>query len=210
MRKGMAELQSDAEQLSSYEFTVLACFLEGGATKLVHTEDLAVRAFQLAPHRFGWRKYPDRIDLDIVRVSLSNATKDKNGALVQGSKDAGWSLTPTGMQWVEQARQKFPKLFDGEAILGQDRRSAHVQASDRESERLRTSDAFEKWLSGRQGEWTVYDFFKATRTSEYSPRTQMKLRHTQLAQLITGDAQLTRFVDDLFNRFAESYRDGME
>jgi hypothetical protein len=206
----MADLQSDPEEISSYELTVLACLLEGGATKLVHTEDLAIRAFDLAPHRFGWRKYPDRIDLDIVRVSLSNATKDKNGALVQGSKDSGWSLTRRGMQWAEEARQKFPKLFEGEAILGQDRRSAHVQASDREAERLRSSDAYSKWLSGRKGDWTVYDFFKATRTSEYLPRAQMNLRHTQLAQLIVGDDQLTRFVDDLFNRFEGSYRDGME
>jgi hypothetical protein len=206
----MADLQSDPEEISSYELTVLACFLEGGATKLVHTEDLAIRAFHLAPHRFGWRKYPDRIDLDTVRSSLSNARKDKSGALVQGSKDSRWSLTPKGMQWVEEARQKFPKLFEGEAILGQDRRSALIQASDREAERLRNSDAYLKWLSGRLGDWTVYDFFKATRTSEYLPRAQMNLRHTQLAQLITGDEQLTRFVDDLFNKFEGSYRDGME
>ena len=141
---------------------------------------------------------------------MSNARKDKNGALVQGSKDSRWSLTPKGMRWVEEARQKFPKLFEGEAILGQDRRSAHIQASDREAERLRNSDAYLKWLSGQQGDWTVYDFFKATRTSEYLPRAQMNLRHTQLVQLITGDEQLTRFVDDLFNRFEGSYRDGME
>src|SRR5260370_6756961 len=111
---------------------------------------------------------------------------------------------------MEEPRQKFPKLFAGEPILGQDRRSAHVQASDREAERLRNSDAYLKWLSGRQGDWTVYDFFKATRTSEYLPRPQMNLRHTQLAQLITGDEQLTHFVDDLFNKFEGSYRDGME
>jgi len=38
----------------------------------------------------------------------------------------------------------------------------------------------------------------------------MNLRHTQLAQLIAADDQLTRFIDDVFNRFEGSYRDGME
>jgi hypothetical protein len=206
----MAELASGQEEISNWELAVAACFLEGGATKLVHTEDLAVRAFQLAPHRFCWRKYPERIDLDIVRVSLTDAAKEKNGALVQGSKDSGWSLTREGIRWIERVRQKFPKLFDGEVLVGQDRRSAHALASEREAERLKQSDAYRKWQSGRQDDWTVYDFFKATRTSGYLPRAQMSLRHTQLAQLMAGDEHLARFVDELFSRFEATYRDGME
>src|SRR6266550_293762 len=107
----MANRMTGVEDIPNWELAAAACFLEGGATKLVHTEDLAVRAFQLAPQRFCWRKYPERIDLDIARVSLTDAAKDKNGALVQGSKDSGWSLTQAGTQWVEQARQRFPNLF---------------------------------------------------------------------------------------------------
>jgi len=57
---------------------------------------------------------------------------------------------------------------------------------------------------------TVYDFFKATRTSEYLPTAQMSLRRTQIVQLVAGDAELVRFVDDLFNRFEASYREGIE
>jgi len=57
---------------------------------------------------------------------------------------------------------------------------------------------------------TVYDFFKATRTSEYLPTAQMSLRRTQIVQLVAGDEQLVRFVDQLFEKFEGSYRDGME
>jgi len=206
----MTDRMTGIDEIPNWELAAAACFLEGGATKLVHTEDLAVRAFQLAPQRFCWRKYPERIDLDIARVSLTDAAKAKNGALVQGSKDSGWSLTQAGIRWVEQARERLPKLFQGEAILDPDRRSTQAVAADRESERLRQSDAYQKWQSGRPGDLTVYDFFKATRTSEYLPTAQMSLRRTQLVQLVGGDAELVRFVDDLFNRFEGSYRDGME
>jgi len=206
----MADRITGVEEIPNWELAAAACFLEGGATKLVHTEDLAVRAFQLAPHRFCWRKYPERIDLDIARVSLTDAAKAKNGALVQGSKDSGWILTRAGIQWVEQARQTFPKLFQGEAILGQDRRNAQALASNREAERLKQSDAYQKWQSGRLRDLTVYDFFKATRTSEYLAPAQMSLRHLQISQLIAGDEQLVQFVDEIFNRFEASYRDGME
>jgi len=206
----MADHMTGLDEIPNWELAAAACFLEGGARKLVHTEDLAVRAFQLAPQRFCWKKYPERIDLDIARVSLTDAAKVKNGALVQGSKDSGWSLTQAGIKWVDQARKRLPKLFQGEAILDPDRRSTQAVAADREAERLRQSDAYQKWQSGRPGDLTVYDFFKATRTSEYLPTAQMNLRRTQLVQLVAGEAELVRFVDDLFNRFAGSYRDGME
>ena len=206
----MSDRITNIEEIPNWELATAACFLEGGATKLVHTEDLAVRAFQLAPQRFCWKKYPERIDLDIARVSLTDAAKAKNGALVQGSKDTGWSLTRAGLQWVERARQRFPRLFLGEAIDDPDRRSAQAVAADREAERLKQSDAYRKWEAGRASELTVYDFFKATRTSEYLPTAQMSLRRTQIVQLVAGDADLVRFVDDLFNRFEGSYRDGME
>src|SRR3989442_2068952 len=138
----MADRITGVEEIPNWELAAVACFLEGGATKLVHTEDLAVRAFQLAPQRFCWRKYPERIDLDIARVSLTDAAKAKNGALVQGSKDSGWSLTQGGIQWVEQARQRFPNLFQGETILDPDRRNAQPVAAYPKAERLRQSDAY--------------------------------------------------------------------
>jgi len=113
----MADLQSDPEEISSYELTVLACLLEGGATKLVHTEDLAIRAL-IWHHIDSAGANTRRIDLDIVRVSLSNATKDKNGALVQGSKDSGWSLTRRGMQWLRRLGRSFPNSSKARQFLG--------------------------------------------------------------------------------------------
>ena len=180
----MPELPGLAQDVPNWELVTIACFIVGGAEKLVHTEDLAVRAFELAPQRFCWQKHPDRIDLDIVRVSLTDAAKTKNGGLVQGSKDSGWSLTRAGLAWVEEARYRLPKLFEGVAIPGPDRRSAQAVAAEREADRLRQSDAYLKWKAGRASDWSVYDFFKATRTSEYLPEPQMKLRHTQIAQFV--------------------------
>ena len=39
-------------------------YLLGGETRRVDTEDIAVKANELAPGRFAWKKYPDQINLE--------------------------------------------------------------------------------------------------------------------------------------------------
>jgi hypothetical protein len=198
-----------AEQLANWELVTLACYLGGGSTKLVHSEDVALGAFQLAPGRFCWKKYPQYPDLDSVRVALFDAAKEKNGALVSGSKDSGWSVTRKGLAWVEETRNKCPDLFSGRVADAQDRRSDQAAAAEREADRLRQSEAFHKWRA-RSGDLTVYDFFAATRTSSYLPPRQMKLRHAQLARFVREDSELARFVDDLFDRYGSTYQSTAE
>lgn len=89
-------------RLANWEIVVLALHQAGGALTPVQTEDVAVRAWKLAPQRFSWRNYPEYPDLDTARVALTDAQKEKNGRLVQGDKRGGWSLTPAGLTWVQQ------------------------------------------------------------------------------------------------------------
>jgi len=99
--------------LSGWQIVVFALYLEGGATKRVHTEDVALRAFRLAPDAFSWVKYPQYPDKDIVRVALTDARKDRKGALVVGragktqssgetTSTDGWQLTEEGVKWVRE------------------------------------------------------------------------------------------------------------
>src|SRR2546422_2691079 len=103
-----SDKNSLTEDTSQFEVVTLAVFLLGGDQRPVDTEDVAVKAHELAPGRFAWRKYPDQINLELIRVFLSDAKKPKNGAMLDGSGDTGWSLTPAGLQWAKKAAGSFP------------------------------------------------------------------------------------------------------
>jgi hypothetical protein len=62
---------------ANYEIVTVALILFGGGTRSVDTEDIAVKANQIAPGRFAWRKYPDQINIDTVRKRLWDARKDE-------------------------------------------------------------------------------------------------------------------------------------
>ncbi|MFZ0829061.1 MAG: hypothetical protein WAO02_16730 [Verrucomicrobiia bacterium] len=49
-----------AKALSNHEIVTLAVYLLGGDSKRIDTEDIAVKANELAPGRFNWRKYRDQ------------------------------------------------------------------------------------------------------------------------------------------------------
>ena len=93
--------ESLTSQSTAPEVAAVALFLLGGATNVIDTEDIAVKAHAIAPGRFAWRKYPDLVNLELVRVALSDARKRENGALVSGKGKSGWSLTPAGARWCE-------------------------------------------------------------------------------------------------------------
>src|SRR5258708_24683659 len=100
--RGYQSLTTDASQV---EIVTLAVYLCGGGVKMVDTEDAAVKANELAPGRFSWRKYPEQINIELVRSYLS-AAKRRAGYL-NGTGTQGWSLTPAGLAWAESAGREF-------------------------------------------------------------------------------------------------------
>ena len=70
MKKATAKTKKG---LSNHEIVTLAVYLLGGDTQYVDTEDAAVKANELAPGRFTWRKYRDQINIENVRTFLSDA-----------------------------------------------------------------------------------------------------------------------------------------
>jgi len=86
------------EELSNQEIVTLAVFLAGGASAPVDTEDAAVKASQLAPGRFGWRKYKDQINIETVRKRLWDA---RRMARLTGSERTGWALTEQGLRFAK-------------------------------------------------------------------------------------------------------------
>lgn len=109
------------EPLHGWEITLYALHLEGGASTDVHTEDVAVRCFALAPDAFSWVKHRQFPDKDIVRQHLSRLRRPQHGdPLVTGragrtrlagglATAAGWKLTRRGVRWIVEHRERLER-----------------------------------------------------------------------------------------------------
>ena len=82
---------------SKVEVVLLALANLGAESEPVDTEDVAMEAYRLAPEAFSWRRYPEQVDLDSVRVTLFDACKTKYGERAGGSVRRGWHLTANGL-----------------------------------------------------------------------------------------------------------------
>jgi len=153
--------------LSNSEIVVIAAFRAGSAGLHADTEDIAVKANEICPRRFSWKKYPEQINIDTVRKRLWDARK--RGHLVGSEmgtafarlyrralgaeKTARLSLNERKWRRVEKARllataahQKFgsgnaSSITEREA-QGFFRIDAYVSKSAIESKLLRVLNAF--------------------------------------------------------------------
>ena len=74
-KEQLSFLSSGDRVLSNHQIVVIAAYLVAGDSKRADTEDIAVKANQIAPGRFSWRKYPRQINIDTVRKRLWDACK---------------------------------------------------------------------------------------------------------------------------------------
>ena len=139
-------------ELSNREVVVYALYLLGGATTRQHTEDIALKCFELLPSAFSWVKYPQFPDKDIVRVALTDAHKEKFEVLVEGRtgqsrgkyrhrgqrpRTDGWILTDSGFRWVEENLQRLKQIGE----LTRDHRQQNLKFL----RRVRQHDAFKSF-----------------------------------------------------------------
>jgi len=130
--------------LSNHEIVTLAVYLLGGDTQYVDTEDVAVKANEIAPGRFTWRKYSDQINIENVRAFLSDAKKDKNGGFLRGAGKDGWLLTESGAAFAKAGVASLENVD-----LSRERLSAKDRTwLQHERTRMLGSEAFAKFSSG--------------------------------------------------------------
>lgn len=178
------------------QLVTLALYLLGGAGQPVDTEDVAMRVHELAPGRFSWRKYSEQINLELVRVALSDAGKPESGTLVSGTGRSGWSLTVAGQRWaernVDRLREADLTRKRQERIAG----SVDERRWQRERARVLTSDAWRQWsASGASCVVTREAAAELFRVDRYVVGRAREMKVNRLREMFAEDDELAPFLD---------------
>ncbi len=200
----------EAKGLTNRDVSMVALRYCGGEGAYVPTEDIAVRAFELYPERFGLVKYPQYPDVDSVRVTLTDLRKVKYGTLVEGDKKKGWRMTESGKGWMSEncariegaLRRKHPKerrVAPGVMIT-----TEKIVASYRR--RIVESPAFIKWTN--KGHPSIYDFYDVMRVDQYTPEVVYADHLKAMRQALTDEAHLLKFLEEMDGDFGKTYRKG--
>lgn len=189
-------------ELANHEVVTLAVYLLGGDRQPIDTEDVAKRVNEIAPGRFTWRKYKDQINLEVVRVYLSDAKKKTKGEYLIGSGNTGWSLSEAGLAF---AREQVAAVERLEAAaprknVGQDR-----LRQQRERARLMSTEAYVKIASGRADDLTTRDAESFFRVDSYVRGEARRRRVATIANAHGDDPELGPVIEQLAEMIKENY-----
>jgi len=167
--------------LSNSEIVVIAASRVGAAGLHADTEDIAVKANEIGPGRFTWKKYPEQINIDTVRKRLWDARK--RGHLV-GSERAGWLLTETGATFARQYRRS----------LGAEK-TTRLSLNERkwrrmEKARLLTTDAHRKFRSGEISHITVREAQGFFRIDAYVGKSAIEDKILRVLNAFSDDCEI--------------------
>jgi hypothetical protein len=190
-----------SRELANHEVVTLAVYLLGGGRQPVDTEDVAKKANEIAPGRFTWRKYKDQINLEVVRVYLSDAKKKAKGEYLIGSGNSGWSLSEAGLAFARQHADALESMEAAEPrkSVGQDR--VRLQ---RERARLIASDAYAKIATGHAAELTRRDAESFFRVDSYVQGEARRRRVATIANAHGDDPELGPVIGQLAEMIKEN------
>lgn len=173
------------------EIVTIALSECGGASAPVETEDVAIKAFEMSPSRFSWKKYKDQINLELVRVCLSDAKKPKNGSLVFGSGSQGWSLSPAGVSWTIEHSDRSASISEEKPRVESKSQSPREQRWRRERDRLMLTQAYKEWQNQANIDPQVAT--EVFRIDSYADGNLVERKIARLIELFADD-ELSEFV----------------
>jgi hypothetical protein len=180
----------------------------GAATARIDTEIVAVECYRRYPSRFGLVKFPEYPDVDAVRVTLTDLRKPKYGSMVRGKKNDGWVLTPKGVTWYDENRERISSNIEQrhplERRLPQGRALSREKISRVVTSRLLESKAYQKWK--KRTEISIYDFFDAMRVDQLLPESKYQEILTNTLHAVHGNNELTEFVEQMHSLYGTRYR----
>lgn len=183
------------DELSNPEILTLVVYLLEGAVAPVDLEDAAIESFKIAPKKFNWIKYDDRIDLRIVEYALRAACRP-NMRYLKGSNKHGYMLTQAGFEWAER--------FDEEKqISTSSRKLSSSDLVEKEQIRLRNTRAFKKFQNNEKEKITLMDFREFTRVNDYFPEHIRKQRYVKIDNAVKDDDELKNVWGFIKTKFEE-------
>lgn len=180
---------TDDASLANHEVVTIAVFLLRGDVQAVETEDVAMKAAEIARGRFSWRKYPEQVNLDAVRKRLWDACRPDKGRYLVGSERDGWRLTEAGVQFAEREAKKLDVLDSRRPMTLREK-----QWKSRERERMLSSDAYAALIKGDTSSFTVVDAERFFRIDEHVGAEQRKARAERALVLFSDDDELGELV----------------
>jgi hypothetical protein len=170
---------------SQSEIVAIAAFLLGADGKRIDIEDIAVKANEIAPGMFTWKKYKDQIDRELIYKHLWDLTKaEKAGAYVVGTKNDGWMLTLEG---TEFSRKAVKNLKGASPAVKKKKEEPWV---GRERQRMLREIAHAKFADGRKDEITFADAERFFRLDDYVIGEARERKIRQAENAFHDDPQL--------------------
>ena len=185
-----------APALTNCEIVVIAAFGVGAATAHIDTEDIAVKANEIAPGRFAWKKYPDQIDIDAVSKRLWDG---RNRGLVVGSERDGWQLTETGTKFARKHKRSVG--FESSVRLSLKER----QWRRAEKLRLLTTTAHTKFRLGDVSKITTREAQAFFRVDAYVSDSAVEDKVLRIFNAFGDDSELGPTVKHVARLVRESY-----
>ena len=185
--------------LTNVELVTLAVGRLGGASAPVDLEDVAMEAYELAPSRFCWKKYPEQIDIGTVRYALKNAGKRKP-ALTSGGIRPGYMLTKKGLQLYETIKTIDAPL----SVPPGGRRGSADAVLEEERARLRKTTAVAKYHRGELKLISQRDFDEFARVNDYFPSDLRRKRFLRIENAVSMDGEL----NEIWSHLKKVFREG--
>ena len=188
---------------TNVDIVVFALASLEGAERSVHLEEIAIEAHRLSPGAFRWDldEYAEMIDKDKVRVSLTDAQKDKYGNLVRavGPKRQGlskptdvWRLTPAGVEWHMENRAFLSEEF------GEQQPALKKGRARRVRDRILDSDLYKEFQKNGRVEYQPFLFADLVESSPDADESVIQKRYDELLGqvVLLKEADLKRFLED--------------
>jgi hypothetical protein len=187
---------------SNIEIVTLTVYLLGGNTNFIDTEDIAVKSNELASGRFTWLKYPDQINIEKIRTSLSDAKKQKNGGYILGLHKDGWRLTEAGLNFSKKRINDLEHVNISRPPINK----KEIVYYNREKMRMLSTKAYEKISNNNADAITIPEAEAFFRIDDY---VKGEIRRQKIERIITtfnDDPDLNSVIQILAERVRKNDR----
>lgn len=185
--------KKNSKIFSNQEIVTIVVYLLGGDAKYIETEDIAVKANEIAPGRFTWKKYHDQINIKNINAFLYDAKKTKNGAFLNGSEHDGWLLTESGLGFVKKNIRHLKGIdLSRERLTDKELKWIKIERT-----RMLCSDAYLKYQHNEAERITPNEVDKFFHVDEYVGENKRKQKVERIFNCFKDDPELGDLVKSL-------------